>query len=127
MFFYNIFVSTFKHRKDDNNMTKRISELREFLGLTKEVFSEKIGVATDSLENGDNITDEKIVTSICKEFLVSKEWLMHGTGPMFTPETLEDEFAMVMGEIIKSDNSNFKAAIVNAWKHGSTNSINIPV
>lgn len=100
-------------------MNERIKELRKFLGLTMEKFGDRVGVkksAINKIEKGDNGVTEQMAKSICREFGVSEEWLRTGTGEMFVPVTADDEFAMVVGEIMKSEDVAFKTAIIEAWK-----------
>ena len=100
-------------------LNERVKELRKFLGLTMEKFGEKVGVkksAINKIEKGDNSVTEQMAKSICREFGVSEEWLRTGTGEMFVPVTADDVFAMVVGEIMKSEDVAFKTAIIEAWK-----------
>lgn len=100
-------------------MNERVKELRKFLGLTLEKFGERVGVTKVSIskiENAkSNITDQ-MFKSICREFGVSENWLRTGEGEMFVPITADDEFAMVVGDIMKSEDDAFKTAIIEAWK-----------
>ena len=64
----------------------RIKELRKHLGLTQEKFALQIGLKRNSLsqiENGINALSPQNVLLICKEWHVSEEWLLYGTGDMF--------------------------------------------
>lgn len=102
-----------------NTMNERIKELRKFLGLSGEKFGERIRVAKSTISNiekGNRNVTEQQIKLICTEFGVSEEWLRTGTGEMFVPITADDEFAMVVGEIIKSEDVAFKTAIIEAWK-----------
>lgn len=100
-------------------MNERVKELRDFLGLTMEKFGERVGVkksAINKIEKGNNSVTDQMIKSICREFGVSEEWLRTGEGEMFVPVTADDEFAMIVGEIMISDDAAFKTAIVEAWK-----------
>lgn len=100
-------------------MNERVKELRKFLGLSGEKFGEKLGItrgAISNIENGSRNVTEQVVKSICREFGVNEKWLRTGEGEMFVPVTADDEFAMIVGEIMISDDAAFKAAIVEAWK-----------
>jgi transcriptional regulator with XRE-family HTH domain len=66
---------------------ERLRRLRkEFLDLTQEEFAKQIKVSTSnigSLEIGRiNLTD-RVVSDICREFSVNKDWLLEGTEPVF--------------------------------------------
>ena len=100
-------------------MNERVKELRKCLGLSGEKFGNRLGVgktAISLIESGKNNLTEQMIKSICREFGVSEEWLRTGEGEMFVPVTADDEFAMIVGEIMISDDAAFKAAIVEAWK-----------
>lgn len=96
-----------------------MKELRKFLGFSGEKFGERIGLkksAISKIELGTvNLTDQVII-SICREFGVSEQWLRTGEGEMLVPVTTDDEFARIAGEIIKSGDSGFQTAIIEAWK-----------
>ena len=42
------------------------------------------------LYKGERIPGDRIVSSICREFHISREWLENGEGPMKLPEPEED-------------------------------------
>lgn len=98
---------------------ERVKELRKFLGLSGEKFGEKLGVkknAISQIETGRNSLTDQMFKSICREFQVNEEWLRNGTGEMFITHDIDDEFAMIAGEIMVSDEEDFKTAIIEAWK-----------
>lgn len=100
-------------------MNERIRELRKSLGLTLEKFGGRIGIKKSSLstiENGRSNASEQTILSICREFQVNEDWLRNGTGEMFVTHNIDDEFAMIAGEIMVSDEEGFKTAIIEAWK-----------
>lgn len=105
--------------KEGDILNERVKELRKFLGLSGEKFGERIRVAKSTIsniENGNRSVTEQQIKLICTEFGVSEEWLRTGEGEMFVPVTADDEFAMIVGEIMISDDAAFKTAIVEAWK-----------
>lgn len=80
-------------------MNERLKELRKYLGINQEEFSNKIGVtrsAISRLESGDINFTEQMIISICRAFNVNRLWLVEGIGEMFTnlPETILDELAL---------------------------------
>lgn len=100
-------------------MNERVKELRKFLGLSGEKFGERIGIKRNSLsqiETGKNNVSEQVIKSICREFQVNESWLRNGIGEMFVTHDIDDEFAMIAGEIMISDDESFKTAIIEAWK-----------
>lgn len=75
---------------------ERVNMIRKSLNLTLEKFGLKVGVgktAISKIEKGDvNLTDQ-MAKSICREFNVNYEFLINGTGEMFSdlPQTTLDE------------------------------------
>ena len=64
----------------------RIKELRNELNLTQTAFGERIGVAKTTVagwESGARIAPQVTIRTICQEFNVNYEWLVHGEGDMF--------------------------------------------
>lgn len=101
------------------SLNERVKELRKFLGLSGEKFGERIGIKRNSLsqiETGKNNVSEQVIKSICREFQVNESWLRNGIGEMFVTHDIDDEFAMIAGEIMISDDESFKTAIIEAWK-----------
>lgn len=100
-------------------MNERIKELRKALGLTQEKFGEKIGVRQNTVaqyEMGRNIPIDSVINLICREFGVRKEWLLNGSGPMYTTMDESDELARIFEEIGASDDELVKAAIRVYWR-----------
>lgn len=77
-----------------------IGERIDFLIKEKEKnrsrFAERVGVSPayiTMLIGGKNEPSDLVITSICREYRVSEEWLRHGVGEMFipTPQTEIDK------------------------------------
>lgn len=67
-------------------MNTRIKELRNYLKITQNEFSQKIGLKRSSLsdiERGNAPITERTIIAICSQFNVNEEWLRFGTGQMF--------------------------------------------
>lgn len=67
-------------------MYERIIEVRKNFNLTQDVFASKIGLsrsAISNIENGNRSITERVISDICREFNISKEWLRTGEGDMF--------------------------------------------
>lgn len=66
-------------------MEKRIKQIRKEAGLTQSEFAAKIGVKPATLgnyEQGIRTPFDAVVTSICREFGISEDWLRNGIGDM---------------------------------------------
>lgn len=75
---------------------ERVREIRKTLGLTLDEFGKKVGVTKTTIsriENGINNLTDQMTKSICREFNVSYDYLIHGDGEMFDslPQTILDE------------------------------------
>lgn len=81
---------------------ERVRIIRKTLGLTLEKFGERIGMRKNSvsqIESGTNALTEKNAKIICKEFDISEEWLMNGSGPMY-----QEKGSFNLEEYVKSRN-----------------------
>lgn len=84
-------------------MKNRIKELRKDLGLNQTEFGERIGVKQGTVagyENGTRTPLDAVVSSICREFGVFREWLETGEGPKYkkAPEGgIEQEIRDILG------------------------------
>lgn len=75
---------------------ERVKEIRKNLDLTLEKFGEKLGVgktAISKIEKNERSLTDQMAKSICREFNVNYEYLVHGKGDMFDelPQTALDE------------------------------------
>ena len=75
---------------------ERVREIRKSLNLTLEKFGEKLGVqksAISKIEKDNVKLSDQMAKSICREYNVNYEYLVHGEGEMFSvlPKTVLDE------------------------------------
>ena len=73
-------------------MNNRIKESRKSLGLNQTESGERIGVKQGSIasyESGARTPLDTVINSICREFNVSKIWLIEGRGEMFENDDME--------------------------------------
>ncbi|MDY5975600.1 MAG: helix-turn-helix transcriptional regulator [Anaerovoracaceae bacterium] len=78
---------------------ERIKEIRKSLGMTLEKFGEKLGVkkaAISALENNSRNLTDQMAKSICREYNVNYDYIMNGTGKMFSdfPQTVLEELCV---------------------------------
>lgn len=98
-------------------MKGRIKRVRKENGLTQVEFGEKIGVKGNTVTNYEtglrNPTDA-VILSICREFNVNEDWLRTGNGEMFSETRKDDLIAKLLGDVLKSDEADFKRRLITA-------------
>lgn len=70
-------------------INNRLKIIRKELNLTQAEFGEKIGLTQSYVANLENSKRElsiKLIKSICSIFNIQENWLITGTGDMFTPK-----------------------------------------
>ncbi len=66
----------------------RIRAIRKHFALKQEEFGRKIGMSGNrisEIENNKGGAGAGVLVAICREFPVSQEWMVSGTGPMLKP------------------------------------------
>lgn len=88
---------------------ERIKELRKkHLKMSQTAFGERLGVSRSVINNIElNVLarpEQKLslYKLICSEFNVSEDWLLNGTGEMFTSE--EAEYSTMIDQIMTGEN-----------------------
>jgi transcriptional regulator with XRE-family HTH domain len=96
-----------------NTFGDRVLKIRKTLGLSQEAFGAKIGMgrsAISKIEKGENELTEKNIKLICKQFGISKDWILTGEGEMRGDEMSFLEVIMGgLGEIDPLDQEIIKA------------------
>lgn len=97
-------------------MNNRIRYLRkEVLKLTQQAFSEKINISRSNIgniETGEVAATDRLLTTICKEFGVSLDWLKYGEGEIFTPLTRSEAISKFAEGLIKESDDSFRKQLV---------------
>ena len=94
---------------------ERVKEVRKSLDLTLEKFGERLGVtkvAISNIENGNRSLTDQMQKSICREFNVSADWLLNGTGKMFVDLSRDLQLARFFGEVQLDE--GFKKRFISA-------------
>lgn len=88
---------------------ERVKELRKnFLKMSQTAFGQRLGVSRDVIKNIELNALAKpeqklsLLKLICKEFSVSEEWLLNGTGEMFASN--EAEYGALIDQIMTGEN-----------------------
>lgn len=95
-------------------MKDRIRQLRKELGLNQVEFGLRIGVKQGSVagyESGARIPLDAVITSICREFNVSEDWLRNGTGDMFVQVTSYEKAYNRFGYIMENSSPSKKGVL----------------
>lgn len=98
-------------------MNERIKELRSILGYTQQVFADKLNIPRNNIagyETGKRSPSDAVVSLICKEFNVNKEWLKTGKGEIFIPIDRQDQIAKLTADLFKSEKNSFKERLILA-------------
>ncbi|MCI5935264.1 MAG: helix-turn-helix domain-containing protein [Lachnospiraceae bacterium] len=94
---------------------ERLKEVRKSIGLTLEKFGNRIGVgktAISKLEHDQCSITDQMRKSICREYNVNEEWLLNGTGEMFSEVDREDQIMRWAASVLKEDSSSFRKRFV---------------
>lgn len=88
---------------------ERVKELRKnFLKMSQTAFGQRLGVSRDVIKNIELNALAKpeqklsLLKLICKEFSVSEEWLLNGTGDMFANN--EAEYSTLIDRVMTGEN-----------------------
>lgn len=98
-------------------MQERIKEARQALGLTQTEFGQRIGVKGNTItgyERGLRSPSDAVITSICREFGISEQWLREGRGEMLVSMTEDQELARFFGEITFAGEHSFRRRLLRA-------------
>lgn len=96
-------------------MNERIRKLRRHLDMTQQEFADKLGVKRGAIANyelGRNEPIDAVISLICREFNVNKEWLRNGTGEMFVEMDKEDLLMEWAGRVLGNRSTSFKKNFV---------------
>lgn len=95
-------------------MNQRLLEIRKFFNLTQEELAERIGLtrsAIANMESGSRNIMERTVLDICREFGISKNWLLTGEEPMIEFKTEDEKMFSELGGVMSAANSEKKNLI----------------
>lgn len=103
--------------KEVIKINQRIKEVRKAEGLTLEKFGQRIGITATScslLEKGRNNPSNQTIVAICREFGVSKQWLVEGVGEMYVKRDLNQEIGMMVTALMKDADESFRKRFIAA-------------
>ena len=88
---------------------KRFKEIRLALKLNQQEFANILNVSqsvVSAIELNKRVVTSRTAHAICKEFNVNEEYLMCGTGEMFSKKITEEEQSLT--KLLRKIESNFK-------------------
>lgn len=92
---------------------KNILKLRNTLKMSQQNFGAVLNLAQASIaliENGKQNVTNRVITDICREFYVNKDWLLTGEGEMFNMDR-EELLSYLMGRLA-ADDDDFKKEFI---------------
>ena len=95
---------------------ERIKSLRKALGLTQQVFADKLGLKQNTVatyEMGRSVPSDRTILAISKTFGVSESWLRYGDGEMFTPLSRAEEVSAFVGRALTDESQSFQAQLLH--------------
>ncbi|WP_208435865.1 helix-turn-helix domain-containing protein [Bartonella phoceensis] len=81
--------------KPKTALAKRLTEVRKLVGLSRDIFSLKIGISIQGLgnyERGDRTPDATVLSSYKEKFGVNLNWLSTGEDEMFVNMMMPQTF-----------------------------------
>ena len=104
--------------KNINTINDRIIQIiDEDCGGNRSEFARRIEITPTyaaQLYKRERIPGDRIVSSICREFHISREWLESGEGPMRLPEPEED--LEIINDLLADTASPTADLIRNIWR-----------
>ncbi|MBD5482228.1 MAG: helix-turn-helix transcriptional regulator [Lachnospiraceae bacterium] len=98
-------------------MKDRIKKLRKELDLTQQEFADRIGVKRGGIANyeiGRNEPADSVISLICREFNVNKNWLREGVGDIFIEQTMDEQIASFIGRVQMDSEDSFQKRLLSA-------------
>lgn len=84
--------------------------------MTQDAFASKIDLSRSNLGNieiGRIAVTERVISSICRVFNVSEDWLKTGNGDPFIPMSREEQIEDFMGDVLREE-PTFKRRLISA-------------
>ena len=98
-------------------INERLKQVREYYGLNMRDFAERLGMshgAISLLETGKRNLTSQFISSVCREFGISEEWLRTGEGEMMRPLEREEEIAKLASKMLDEVEPSIRNAFIRA-------------
>ena len=99
------------------NMSERILELINSLGISKTDFANTLKVTPayiSKIINKGAMPSERLIDDICEKYGVVEEWLREGTGEMFTSQSKDNQISAMLGDALTAGDESFKYRLISA-------------
>lgn len=96
-------------------MNERLKKLRKTLDLTQQEFADRLGISRGNIgsyEVGKSALSDAVISLICREFNVNKDWLRTGEGEMFIQMTRDEEIAAFVAKALRTEEDSFKKRFI---------------
>lgn len=92
------------------SINSRIALVVEHSGLSKTAFAKQINVSQQYVSKliVEGTPSERTICDICRVYGVSRLWLETGEGEMFSPTSLDEELAGLMGKLLSDESESFR-------------------
>lgn len=98
-------------------LNEKISKIRKESQLTQEMFAKKMGISknyVNLIENGKKKPSDRLISDICRNFNVNKDWLKTGVGEPYIPQTQNQEIMAFANDVMSEENESFRKRFVTA-------------
>ncbi len=99
----------------NNNIGLRIKEIRKLHNLNQDDFAKSLGLSRvyiGQVETGTRSFSDRTINDICRKYLVSKEWLVNGTGEMKDSLPDVDLLMDFVTSVLTEDENSFKRKLL---------------
>lgn len=95
---------------------ERIKVLRKELKITQEEFSKAINISRGNLagiETGRVQLTDRNIKIISSTYNVSEAWLRDGIEPIFKKQSVDEEIAGFLGDVLANEEDDFKKQLLS--------------
>lgn len=96
---------------------QRIEILIKDKKLTQTKVAEMLNLSQSHISalcSGKKVLGNRTASDICREFGVSRSWLLYGEGEMFVQRTENEELAMLFADLLQEVDGSFRKRFVSA-------------
>lgn len=97
---------------------ERLKYLRkEVLNITQDEFSKKLNITRGnlaSIEVGRIAFTSRNIKAVCTAYNINELWLLEGIEPIFRQQSIQEEIASYIGDILSADDNAFQKRFILA-------------